>query len=125
MQGVVTPDEWTVFKPTLQQGARPIIGRRLGTKEVRLVYARWQPRHTAAKPRRVRSARPLLSLSDDEVLKLARWACIIEDALFAPCRSPAAHGHRVGEGRHHGRALSSLQARPETVHSAKQRDGGC
>src|SRR5581483_8919348 len=38
VQGVVTPDEWVVFKPTL--GAhRPIVGRRLGTKEVRLVYA--------------------------------------------------------------------------------------
>ena len=38
VQGVVTPDEWTVFKPSLKQGFRPIIGRRLGTKEVRLVY---------------------------------------------------------------------------------------
>ena len=39
VQGVVTPDEWTVFKPTLATGHRAIIGRRLGTKEVRLVYA--------------------------------------------------------------------------------------
>src|SRR4029079_2139178 len=38
VQGVVTPDEWIVFKPTLKLGCRPIIGRRLGTKEVRLVY---------------------------------------------------------------------------------------
>ena len=38
VQGVVTPDEWTVFKPTLITGYRAIIGRRLGTKEVRLVY---------------------------------------------------------------------------------------
>ena len=35
VQGVVTPDEWTVFKPTLKSGHRAIIGRRLGTKEVR------------------------------------------------------------------------------------------
>jgi pyruvate,water dikinase len=39
VQGVVTPDEWTVFKPTLATNHRAIIGRRLGTKEVRLVYA--------------------------------------------------------------------------------------
>ena len=38
VQGVVTPDEWTVFKPTLATGHRAIIGRRLGSKEVRLVY---------------------------------------------------------------------------------------
>ena len=37
-KGVVTPDEWLVFKPTLKLGYRPIVGRRLGTKEVRLVY---------------------------------------------------------------------------------------
>lgn len=39
VQGVVTPDEWTVFKLTLAQGCDAIIGRRLGSKEVRLVYA--------------------------------------------------------------------------------------
>jgi pyruvate,water dikinase len=38
VQGVVTPDEWTVFKPMLRQGYRSVIGRRLGSKEVRLVY---------------------------------------------------------------------------------------
>src|SRR6185503_12159193 len=38
VQGVVTPDEWVVFKPTLRAGYRSIIGRRLGSKEVRLVY---------------------------------------------------------------------------------------
>ena len=38
VQGVVTPDEWTVFKPTLAGGHRAIINRRLGSKEVRLVY---------------------------------------------------------------------------------------
>ena len=38
VQGVVTPDEWTVFKPTLSQDRRAIIGHRLGTKEVRLLY---------------------------------------------------------------------------------------
>jgi pyruvate, water dikinase len=33
VQGVVTPDEWTVFKPTLARGCRAIVGRRLGSKE--------------------------------------------------------------------------------------------
>ena len=38
VQGVVTPDEWTIFKPTLKMGFNAIIGRQLGSKEVRLVY---------------------------------------------------------------------------------------
>jgi pyruvate,water dikinase len=38
VQGMATPDEWVVFKPTLLTGARPIVSRRLGTKEVKMVY---------------------------------------------------------------------------------------
>ncbi|HEX2268746.1 MAG TPA: PEP/pyruvate-binding domain-containing protein, partial [Pyrinomonadaceae bacterium] len=38
VQGLTTPDEWVVFKQTLCRGARPIISRRLGSKEVKMVY---------------------------------------------------------------------------------------
>jgi pyruvate, water dikinase len=38
VQGVVTPDEWLAFKPTLREGRESIVERRLGSKEVRLVY---------------------------------------------------------------------------------------
>src|SRR5256885_1574556 len=38
VQGMATPDEWVVFKPTLATGARPIVSRQLGTKEVKMVY---------------------------------------------------------------------------------------
>ena len=38
VQGMATPDEWVVFKPTLKTGARPIVSRRLGGKEVKMVY---------------------------------------------------------------------------------------
>src|SRR6266511_4100049 len=76
VQGVVTPDEWTVFKPTLAKGCRAIIGRRTGSKEVRLVYADGS-RATRSEPT-PEEERRRLSLSDDEVLKLARWACLVE-----------------------------------------------
>ena len=33
VQGVVSPDEWTVFKPTLATGHAAIIGRRLGPRK--------------------------------------------------------------------------------------------
>ena len=38
VQGAINPDEYYVFKPTLQQGFRPILAKRLGTKEFKLVY---------------------------------------------------------------------------------------
>ena len=38
VQGMSTPDEWIVFKPTLHKGVRPIISRRLGSKEVKTIY---------------------------------------------------------------------------------------
>lgn len=77
IQSVVTPDEWLVFKPALKAGDRPIIGRRLGSKEVRLIHGSGnRPTRSEAVPL---SERGRFSLTDHEVLKLARWACIIED----------------------------------------------
>ena len=38
VQGSVNPDEYCVFKPTLNQGFRPILEKRLGTKEFKLIY---------------------------------------------------------------------------------------
>ena len=116
VQGVVTPDEWIVFKPTLAAGFRPIIERRCGSKEVRLVYAdgtravRSEPVADAERRR--------FSLNDDEVLKLARWACRIEEhyselaGQARPMDIEWAKDGITGE-------LFILQARPETVHSSK------
>ncbi|HWC77477.1 MAG TPA: PEP/pyruvate-binding domain-containing protein, partial [Blastocatellia bacterium] len=118
VQGVVTPDEWMVFKPTLAQGFSPIIGRRLGTKEVRLVYADGS-RGTRSEPV-PKDERGRFSLTDDEVLTLARWACVIEDhySRLAQRQQPMdiewAKDGASGE-------LFVLQARPETVHSSKPR----
>jgi pyruvate, water dikinase len=116
VQGVVTPDEWMVFKPTLTRDRRPIISRRLGTKEVRLVYGDGS-RTTRSEPVAIEE-RAKFSLSDDEVLKLARWACMIEEHYSerAGHRQPMdiewAKDGFTGE-------LFIVQARPETVHSAK------
>jgi len=38
VQGAVNPDEYFVFKPTLKEGFRPILNKRLGTKELKMVY---------------------------------------------------------------------------------------
>jgi pyruvate,water dikinase len=118
VQGVVTPDEWIVFKPTLMAGARPIVGRRLGSKEVRLVYAGGSrtTRSEATPPR----DRARFCLSDDEVLTLARWACLIERHYSTRAGHPQPMDIEWAKDGASG-ALFVLQARPETVHSARDR----
>jgi len=118
VQGVVTPDEWTVFKPTLQKGFSAIIGRRLGAKEVRLVYADGS-RGTRSEPTPP-AERARFCLEDADVLTLARWACLIEQHYSRLHERPTpmdiewARDGVTGE-------LCILQARPETVHSARSR----
>ena len=118
VQGVVTPDEWTVFKPTLKSGFRSIIGRQLGTKEVRLVYG--DGSRTTRSEATPENERRKFSLTDDEVLKLANWACLIEDHYSElaghsqPMDIEWAKDGITGE-------LFIVQARPETVHSTKPR----
>ncbi len=116
VQGVVTPDEWTVFKPTLADGYRAIINRRLGSKEVRLVYG--QGTRTTRSESIPDEDRKRFCLTDDEVMKLARWACLIEQHYSGiagrklPMDIEWAKDGVSGE-------LFIVQARPETVHSAK------
>jgi pyruvate, water dikinase len=118
VQGVVTPDEWTVFKPTLKLGHRAIIGRRLGTKEVRLVYGDGSrtTRSEATPP----ELRLKFSLMDDEVLQLAQWAGIIEDHYSNIARHAQPMDMEWAKDGVSGQ-LFIVQARPETVHSAKPR----
>lgn len=118
VQGVVTPDEWMVFKPTFKRDYRPIISRRLGTKEVRLIYGDGS-RTTRSEATPIED-RQKFSLTDDEVLKLARWACTIEEHYSEkaghsqPMDIEWAKDGLTGE-------LFVVQARPETVHSIKPR----
>jgi pyruvate,water dikinase len=118
VQGVVTPDEWIVFKPTLQTGHRAIVGRRLGSKEVRLVYADGSrgTRSEATPP----ADRSRFSLTDDDVLTLARWGCLIEAHYSARAGRAQPMDIEWAKDGETG-ALVIVQARPETVHSAKPR----
>src|SRR5581483_9539217 len=78
VKGRVDPDEFLVFKPTLKQGCRSIIKRTVGAKQEKLIYATRGGRSTRTVPV-PHEERGRLSLSDDEVLLLARWGCLIED----------------------------------------------
>lgn len=114
----LTPDEWTVFKPTLKLGFSSIIGRRLGTKEVRLVYGDGS-RTTRSEATPVDDRRNF-SLADDDVLKLAKWACLIEDHYSETSGHPQPMDIEWAKDGITGE-LFVVQARPETAHSAKQR----
>ncbi|HEX5884136.1 MAG TPA: phosphoenolpyruvate synthase [Pyrinomonadaceae bacterium] len=118
VQGVVTPDEWLVFKPTLKTGHQPIVGRTLGSKEVRLVYG--DGSRTTRSESTPETERKRFSLSDDEVLKLARWACVIEDHYSALAGHPQPMDIEWAKDGRTGQ-LFIVQARPETVHSSKAR----
>ena len=121
VQGRVSPDEWLVFKPTLQQGFAPILQRRLGSKEIRLV--RPSPGE-GVEPTPLRSEGVPLQeqrrfcLSDAEVLTLARWACAIENH-YSRCRGgPTPMDIEWAKDAPSGE-LFVLQARPETVQARR------
>lgn len=119
VQGVVTPDEWLVFKPTLKTGHSPIIARTLGTKEVRLVHG--EGHRTTTSEATPFAERNRFSLNDDEVLKLARWAVAIEEHYSEKAGRPQPMDIEWAKDGTTGE-LFIVQARPETVHSAKTRD---
>jgi pyruvate,water dikinase len=116
VQGMATPDEWIVFKPTLKLGFRPIVTRKLGVKEVKMVFADdgngTQVRDV------VETQRKRFCLAGFEVLQLARWACEIEDHYSALAGKPQPMDIEWAKDGVTGE-LFILQARPETVQSNK------
>ncbi len=100
VQGSVNPDEYYVFKPTLKQGFRPILQKLVGTKEFKLIYDIGGGKMTKNVPVPPED-RDRFALSDDEVLALGRWACLIEDHYSAQARPAHADGHGVAPIRTH------------------------
>jgi pyruvate,water dikinase len=120
VQGSVNPDEYYVFKPTLKTGHRPILQKTTGTKEFKLIYDTGGGRMVRNVPVAPED-RAKFAIGDDDILQLARWACIIEDHYTAKRGHPMpmdiewAKDGRTGE-------LFIVQARPETVQSRKAVD---
>ncbi len=111
VKGSVTPDEYTVFKPLLSQPAlRPILSRKLGSKERKLIYA-GGGKATKNVPTTA-GERARFVLNDDEVLELARWAVRIEAHYGMPMDIEWAKDGRSNE-------IFIVQARPETVEARR------
>ncbi len=117
VQGAVNPDEYLVFKPTLKQGFRPILDKRLGTKKIKMVYDIGGSKYT----KNVSVApieREKFAINDEEILQLAKWAVLIEEhysqvhGTYTPMDIEWAKDGNTDE-------LFIVQARPETVQSQK------
>jgi len=113
VRGAVNPDEFFVFKPTLKEGYRPIISKHLGSKEKKIIYSLNNGPQATREVAVAQEDRQRLCLEDDEVLALARMACVIEDHYKRPMDIEWAKDGETGE-------LFIVQARPETVQSALQ-----
>jgi pyruvate, water dikinase len=117
VQGAVNPDEYFVFKPTLLSGHRPILKKQVGTKEIKMIYDIGGSKQTRNIPVPL-ADREKLVLTDDEILQLARWTCLIEQhysqvrGMPTPMDIEWAKDGITGE-------LFIVQARPETVQSQK------
>ncbi len=111
VQGNVEPDEWVVFKPTLDEAhhRRPIIDRTLGSKLSKEVYATGEVAATKVVECR-RRERESFVISNDEVIQLARWGALIEQHYGHPMDVEWAKDGDSGD-------LFVVQARPETVQS--------
>jgi pyruvate,water dikinase len=119
VQGSVNPDEYYVFKPTLKTGFRPILQKTMGSKEFKLVY---ETGGKMVKNVLVPSAdRQRFVMSDDEILALARWACLIEEHYSKVKGAPTPMDIEWAKDGNTGE-LFIVQARPETVESRKDRD---
>ncbi|HBB49589.1 TPA: phosphoenolpyruvate synthase [Candidatus Nomurabacteria bacterium] len=117
VQGKVIPDEFIIFKPSLESGKNPIIGRNIGKKNIKLIYAK-----EGTKQEKVpASDQQKFCITDTEAIKLAKWCHEIEKYFskkhnrYQPMDIEWAKDGKTGE-------LFIVQARPETVISGEDKN---
>ena len=112
VKGTITPDQYTVYKPLLaDETLTPIIGKRRGDKESKMVYADTDEATTTTVATTEEERRAYV-MSDEDILTLARWGATIEEHYDRPMDIEWARDGETEE-------LFILQARPETVQSRR------
>jgi len=117
VQGHVIPDEFIMFKSSLEKGLNPIIDKKLGKKNVKLAYAKNGTRQVKISAK----DQERFCITDDEAIKLAKWCLTIEKHFsekhghLQPMDIEWAKDGKTGE-------LFIVQARPETVHSSQDKN---
>jgi pyruvate, water dikinase len=110
VQGAVNPDEFYVFKTTLEQGKYPIIRRSIGSKLIKMEFTKDSEQGRVKTVDVSPEQRNRYSITDDDVIQLAKYAVIIEKHYQRPMDIEWGKDGRDG-------TLFILQARPETVKS--------
>jgi pyruvate,water dikinase len=117
VQGSISPDEFIVFKPVLDQPFVPIIEKKLGMKEQMMVYGDDPDERVKIIPVE-KSTQNRFCLDDEKILQLAKWVTIIEKYYsrlknhWCPMDIEWAVDGLTQQ-------LFIVQARPETIHSRK------
>ncbi len=106
VKGQVTPDQFYVFKDGIKKGFKSIISRRLGSKEVKLVYNKVGTKQEKVKV----SDQKQYCLTDEDVIQLSKWGVQIEEHYGRPMDIEWAKDGQTGK-------LFIVQARSETVKS--------
>lgn len=117
VQGAVNPDEFYVFKPTLKEGFKPILMRKVGDKAIKMIYTE-DGRHPTRNVDVPEVMRRQLILKDEEILELARMACVIEEHYSMRAGQARPMDIEWAKDGITGQ-LFIVQARPETVHARK------
>lgn len=116
VQGKVTPDEFMVFKPTLKEGFAPIIKKNIGEKKNMMIYQTGpRPVKIIATPANMRNQ---FTLTDEEVLTLAKWGTMIEEHYSERAKKSMPMDTEWAKDGVSGE-LYIVQARPETVQAVR------
>jgi pyruvate,water dikinase len=121
VQGEVDPDEFYVHKPTLAQGFRRVLRRRLGAKQIRMIYGKRGGSHATLTRKVPDSERRKFCISDTEVLNLADFAVRIEAHYSKHAGTAMPMDIEWAKDGSDGK-LYIVQARPETVASQRSPD---
>ena len=118
VQGMVSPDEFLIFKPTLKNNFSAIIEKKMGKKSEKMIYSN-DPGQLVKTVHVSNTQQDQFCITDKQALQLANWVCIIED-YYTKLK-----GHWCPidvEWAIDGLSekLFIVQARPETIHSRKK-----
>lgn len=113
VQGMVNPDEFYVFKPSLEKGKMAVIQKKMGSKEKTMVYSESHGHSATVNIDTSPAKQDSFVLTDKEVLSLAKWALEIEKHYKKPMDIEWAKDGLTEQ-------LFITQARPETVHHAEK-----
>ena len=119
VQGAVDPDEFYVHKLTLRQGYRAVLRRLLGRKQLTMIYGTDDAGATTRNVATPEIQRERFCITDDEVLRLADYALLIEEHYAARAGHDMPMDTEWAKDGLDGR-LYVVQARPETVVSQKK-----